>query len=148
MKYYLFILFCLAVSGCSTYIITLESFEHQFAAVDSTKLRTVEVNIPIAAVQGITNLYKANPIDTIDCIDGDNHPVRLANSPSIEMRVTQKNDDRTIFYFDTVYLQDSVIHGAKSRFLPFLRDAIPLNSVKLIEVQDGKKDYHYINSSR
>jgi len=43
--------------------------------------------------------------------------------------------------FDTIYLQDSLIVGAKSRLIPTERDAIPLIDVKLIEVQDGKKDY-------
>jgi hypothetical protein len=108
----------------------------------------VEINVPVY-IAGITSYsYPANPIDTIYCVDEDNKPVKLANSPSIEIRFTDKNDDRTIFYFDTVYLQDTLIVGAESRTIPTIRDAIPLNNVKLIEVQDGKKNYHYVDNEK
>jgi hypothetical protein len=141
-----FLLFSLL--GCTTYYIPIESFKHQFNGVDSTKLRIVEINIPVY-INGITsNSYPANPIDTIDCVDENNKPIKLLNSPSIEIRFTDINDDRTIFYFDTIYLDDSLIVGAESRLIPTVRDAIPLNNVKLIEVQDGKKDFHYIKNDK
>jgi hypothetical protein len=136
------------VSGCATYYIPVESFKQQFVRIDSASLRDVKINVPVMIAGVGTNSYRANPIDTIACVDSDNRPVRLANSPSIEIRITQQNDARTIFYFDTVYLQDSLIVGARSRFLPSLRDSVPLNTVKLIEVQDSKKDFHYVKSTR
>ncbi len=130
--------------NCTTYYIPIDSFRQQFNGIDSTKLRMVEINVPVTVYSSTTSSYPANPIDTIDCVDENNKPVRLANSPSIETRFTEINGDRTIFYFDTIYLQDSLIMGAKSRFLPSLRDAIPINNVKLIEVQDGKKNFYYV----
>lgn len=109
-------------------------------------LRMVEINVPVY-INGVTsNTYPANPIDTIHCVDENNKSIKLANSPSIEIRFTDKNDDRTIFYFDTIYLQDSLLVGAKSRLIPTIRDAIPLIDVKLIEVQVGKKNFHYIKN--
>ena len=144
MRYISVVLLLFCFAGCATYYIPLESFKHQFSEIDTTKLRNVKINVPVIVNSLATSIYPANPIDTIDCVDDNNKPIRLANSPSIEVRFTEKNDAHTIFYFDTIYLQDSLIVGAKSRFLPALRDAIPINSVKLIEVQDGKKDFHYI----
>jgi hypothetical protein len=142
----IFLLFNLL--SCTTYYIPVESFKQQFNGIDSTKLRMVEINVPVY-IAGITSYsYPANPIDTIYCVDEDNKPVKIANSPSIEIRFTDKNDDRTIFYFDTVYLQDTLIVGAESRTIPTIRDAIPLNNVKLIEVQDGKKNYHYVDNEK
>jgi hypothetical protein len=146
MKPFLSFLLFLALFGCTTYYIPIESFKNQFNGIDSTKLRMVEINVPVY-INGVTsNTYPANPIDTIDCVDENNKSFKLANGPSIEIRFTDKNDDRTIFYFDTIYLQDSLIVGAKSRLVPTIRDAIPLIDVKLIEVQDGKKDFHYIKN--
>jgi hypothetical protein len=146
MKLFLSFFLFLTLFGCTTYYIPIENFRHQFNGIDSTKLRMVEINVPVY-INGVTsNTYPANPIDTIDCVDENNKSIKLANSPSIEIRFTDKNDDRTIFYFDTIYLQDSLIVGAKSRLIPTIRDAIPLIDVKLIEIQDGKKDFHYIKN--
>ena len=146
MKRFFSFALLLSLFGCTTYFIPVESFQHQFNGIDSTKLRMVEINVPVVIRGVTTNSYPASPIDTIDCVDDNNNPIKLANSPSIEIRFTEKNDDRTIFYFDTIYLQDSLIVGAKSRLIPTLRDAIPINNVKLIEVQDGKKDFHYVKN--
>ena len=144
MKCFTVLVLLTGLSGCATYFIPLESFKHQFNGIDSTHLRMVESNVPVLLFGASSYSYFANPIDTIDCIDDNNKPIRLANSPSLEIRFTEDNDDRTIFYFDTIYLQDSMVVGAKSRFMPSLRDVIPINNVKLIEVQDGKKDFHYV----
>ena len=127
--------------GCATYYIPMESFKQQFAGIDSTKLRQVTTEGPLWD----SYTYLANPIDTIHCVDGNNRPFTLLNSPSIEIRFTERDDSRTIFYFDQVYIQDTLIVGAKSRFISALRGAIPINNVKLIEVQDGKKNFRYIN---
>jgi len=130
----------IVLTGCSTYHISIESFKTQFNGLDSTKLREVTISGPF----GGRASYLANPIDTIYCMDDDNKQIKMVNKPSIEIRFTYNNDDRTIFYFDTIFLQDSLIVGSKSRFIPSLRDAIPLNTVKLIELQDGKKDFNYV----
>jgi hypothetical protein len=148
MRYFALFALLIGFSGCATYFIPIESFKHQFNGIDSTHLRMVESNVPVMLFGVSSYSYFANPIDTIDCVDDNNKPVRLANSPSIEIRFTENSDDRTIFYFDTIYLQDSLIVGAKSRFIPSLRDAIPIDSVKLIEVQDGKKDFHYVKKKK
>jgi len=129
----------LVLTGCATYYIPIKSFKQQFNGIDSASLKIVDAIGPI----GNSFSYSANTIDTIYCVDDNNNPVKLLNSPSIEIRFTDKNDDRTIFYFDTVYLQDSLIIGSESRFLPWVWDAIPIDSVKLIEVQDGKKNFKY-----
>jgi hypothetical protein len=148
MKHLLLLLMLVGASGCATYYIPIETFTHQFAGIDSTRLRMVQINIPVIVYGATSNSYPAYPMDTIDGVDENNKPVRLANGPSIEIRFTDQNDDRTIFYFDTVYLQDSLIVGAKSRSLTSLRDTLPLRNVRLIEVQDGKKDFHYAGTTR
>jgi hypothetical protein len=91
--------------------------------------------------------YFANPIDYIKCVDKDNNPFELKNSPSIEIRFTEKNNNKTIYYFDRIYLQDTLIIGDRSRFLRF-RKGISINNVKLIEVQDGHKNFKYIDKNK
>lgn len=128
------------LSGCKTYYIPIDSFKSQFNEIDSTKLILVHTRGPAGDVVD----YLANPIDYIKCIDKQNNPIELKNSPSIEIRFTDNSNKRTIFYFDRIYLQDTLIIGDRSRFIGF-RNSISINNVKLIEVQDGHKNFNYVD---
>ncbi len=139
LQFFYLIILSMVLIGCTTYYIPIESFKQQFNGIDSTHLKIVNAIGPI----GEKFSYLSNAIDTIYCVDDNNKPFKLLNSPSIEIRFTDNNDDRTIFYFDTVFLQDSLIIGTKSRFIPSFQGIIPIYNVKLIEVQDGKKYFRY-----
>lgn len=133
------LLLSVGLTGCATYYIPLGSFERQFAGVDSASMRTKELDGPFGPMYS----YRANPIDTIYCFDKSDKPHKLVNSPQIEIRFTEKSGKSVIFYFDTVVMQDSMIIGSESRFIPSIEDAISVNDIKLIEVQNGGKDFHY-----
>ena len=136
----LFAVCILIINGCVTYYIPVQSFQEQFQGINESSLRNVEVQGP----GGYITEYKANPIETISCIDKNGNQFTLQNSPSIEVRFTDKNNKRTIFYFDRIYLKDTLIVGDISRFLPGLK-TLSINDIKLIEVQDGHKNFRYIN---
>ncbi len=138
---YLFVIF--GLSSCKTYYIPIDSFKEQVKDIDSVELRTVYTRGPMGDVIE----YKTYPIDYIKCVDKDNNPTELKNSPSIEIRFTKKNGKRTIFYFDQIYVQDSMIIGDGSRFIQYQK-TIPIDSVKLIEVQDGKKNFKYVDKKK
>ena len=127
-------------SGCATYIIPVDSFKEQFAGIDSTSLKQVKVRGPAGEIYD----YPANPIKIIHCVDKNGKPHELENKPSIEIRFTYgDNNKKTVFYFDRIYLSDNLIIGVRSRFIPSATGSIPLNQVTKIEVQDGKKNFHY-----
>lgn len=134
-----YILLVTGIISCKTYYIPVQSFKLQFNGIDSTKLRLVKTRGPAGDVAE----YLANPIDYIKCVDKSDMQFELKNSPSIEIRFTEKNDKRTIFYFDRVFMQDTLIIGEMSRFVRF-RKGISINNVKLIEVQDGHKNFRYV----
>ncbi len=134
-----FILIVTGIVSCTTYYIPVESFKSQFNGIDSSKLRLVNTRGPVGDIVQ----YLANPIDYIKCVDKNNKPFELKNSPSIEIRFTQNSNKRTIYYFDRVYLQDTLIIGDMSRFIRY-RKGISINTVKLIEVQDGHKNFKYV----
>jgi hypothetical protein len=129
----------LTLISCKTYYIPTSSLIEQFRDIDSTDFKKVWV----AGPTGDSYSYLANPIENIKCIDKNNNPVELANSPSIEMRVTQNNGKKTIFYFDRIYLDDSLLYGIRSRFIPSIDKTIPLENIVKTEVQDGKKNFKY-----
>lgn len=143
IKVFVTILIILGFVGCKTYYIPVDSFKAQFEGIDSTKLRLVHTRGPAGDVVD----YLANPIDYIKCIDKDNNPFELKNGPSIEIRFTENNNKRTIYYFDRVYLQDTLIIGDMSRFIRY-RKGISINNLKLIEVQDGHKNFKYVDKRK
>jgi hypothetical protein len=126
------------ISSCKTYYIPKESLIQQFRGIDSSQFKEVLVKGPI----GENYRYWANPITVIHCVDKKNNPAELINSPSIEMRVTHRGK-KTIFYFDRIYVGDSSVTGVESRFISSIRKTIPLSDISKIEVQDGRKNYHY-----
>jgi hypothetical protein len=139
---FLFLIF-LGFISCKTYYIPIESFKEQFNGIDSTKLRIVNTRGPAGDIAQ----YPANPIEYIKCVDKDNNPFELKNSPSIEIRFTEQNNKRTVYYFDRVFLQDTLIIGDMSRFIHY-RKGISINNVKLIEVQDGHKNFKYVEKRK
>jgi hypothetical protein len=89
--------------------------------------------------------YLANPITEVECFDKMGNSARLTNSPSIEMRITEINGKRTVFYFDRIFVTDSTLTGVKSRFAPLINKTIKLKDIRKIEIQDGKKNFNYVS---
>jgi len=132
----------ISLVSCKTYFIPIESFKEQMKDIRSVRLRIVNTRGPMGDVHS----YKTYPIDFIKCIDNKNNPYELRNSPSIEIRFTEKNNERTIFYFDQIYIKDSTVIGDVSRFI-YYRKTIPIENIKLIEVQDGHKNFKYVEKN-
>ena len=140
MKRFGFILIIIfSFISCKTYIIPIESFTKQFKGVDTSNYKIVKTRGPFGEIVE----YRANPIDTIKCFDKKNNLVLLKNKPSLEIRFTRKNNKKTVFFFDKVFLQDTLIIGDMSRLIK-LQKSIPIGSIKKIEIQDGHKNYKYV----
>jgi hypothetical protein len=137
----LFVTVLTLATSCTTYYLTADSLRNQFSGVDSTKLQMVTVRGPV----GERYQYLANPINEIECVDKSGNPSRLINSPSIEMRITDIDGKRIIFYFDRVFVSDSTLTGIQSRFISSVSKTIKLKDIKKIEIQDGKKNFDYVS---
>jgi len=135
-----FLFLALIFSSCKTYYIPVESFTEQMKDIDSVELKTVYTKGPMGDVVS----YETYPIDYIKCVDKNNNPFLLKNSPSIEIRFTNKNNKRTYFYFDQIYVQDAIVFGDGSRFINYQKQ-IPLKEIQKIEVQDGRKKFKYVD---
>ncbi|VAX37004.1 hypothetical protein MNBD_UNCLBAC01-1450 [hydrothermal vent metagenome] len=88
--------------------------------------------------------YKTFKRDSIQCIDKNGTETFLVKKPSLEMRITEKNGKKTIFYFDRIQVIDDNIIGHQSRFAGSLTKTISIGSISLIEIQDGKKNFKYV----
>jgi hypothetical protein len=126
------------LTSCANYYIPLESFKQQFAKIDSTKLENLSIRGPLNEQYN----YLANQVSDIECFDKYGKPFRLKNSPSIEIRFTHGyKNRRTVFYFDRISVNRNSVTGVKSRFMDFIKETIPLDSVTKIEIQDGRKGF-------
>jgi len=90
------------------------------------------------------NRTTANSLKYLNVHDKEGKVAFLQNSPSIEMLVTLKNGKQKLFYLDTVTLENDTLKGIKSRILG-LTNAVAFADIAKIEVQDGGKNYHYVD---
>ena len=127
--------------SCKTYYIPVDSFKQQFVSMDSSRFKEVTTSGPM----GEKVKYRTFAIDYIKCVDKKGNAVELRNSPSLEIRFTDTQNKKTIFYFDLIKVDTAYVSGVQSRFISAIKRKIPLNSIKKIEIQDGKKNYSYVN---
>ena len=141
-------LLILFFSSCKTYTIPVDSFQQQFAAAGYSKSRLVTVEGPRGYQSTIgfddTVSYRTYPMDSIKCLDKDGKQYGIKVSPSIEIRFTYEDNRRVVFYFDLMTVNDYIIEGIRSRFIPSIRKTIQVSTIKKIEVQDGMKKFRYI----
>ncbi len=129
--------------SCETYYTSVSSLKDQFAGIDSSKMKMVDVYHIGVLLPNMT--YLANPIKLIYCKDENGNPAILINSPSIETRFTYGKDaKRTVFYFDRLVIANGKVYGVESRLMPFIRYSIPIDSITKIEIQDDGKHLKYI----
>ncbi len=128
-------------SSCKTYYIPVDSFRQQFSPFDTSDLKEVATRGPAGDIVR----YKIYPIHIIHCLDKNGNPAELKNSPSVEIRFTDNNNKKTLFYFDLLRVDNTLISGIQSRHMTWICKTIPFTSVKKIEVQDGKKNFRYVN---
>jgi len=130
----------LLLNSCTTYTIPVESFKRQFMGLDSSTYVYVVTRTP----WGEKVKYKTFPIDYVDCVDKKGNSIKLEKIPSLEIRFTDSNDRKTVFYFDRISVTDTVVTGIESWIL-LIRKTIAVNKIKKIEIQDGRKSYKYIH---
>lgn len=130
----------LSIFSRTTYTISPKSFEEQFDGVNLASFKDVKVLTPANRYSAIT--YQANQIKKIIVVDENTHRISLDNSPRLETRVTLKNGKRTIFYFDTLALENGFLIGKKSRLLP-INGNVAFNEIVKIEIQNGGKNFKY-----
>ncbi len=127
------------LSSCKTYNIPVESFKSQISDIDSNQLKMVRTRGPAGDIAE----YPANPIDQIKCVDKDGNEIELQNSPAIEARITTADGKKTILYFDRIYVENDTLIGYRSRFIG-LPKKIALAQIIKIEIQDGQKNFNYV----
>lgn len=122
------------LSGCVHYTVSMESFTEQLKrAAQGRDLNEGTVLVPQALS------YKTIWMPYVYAKPKNGEVRRIVNSRSIEIRITRLDGKRTSFYFDTVQLKGEFLIGGRSRFIPELTKAIPIDSIAKIEIYNGHK---------
>ena len=130
--------------GFESYTISLENFKEQFGNMMQKEWKEVTVKDPMGKI----SKYKTFPMDTIKCKNDEGKEIILKIKPSIEIRITDTNNKKTIFYFDKIRVENNSIFGSQSRILKVLTKEIPFRDITKIEVQDGRKNFKYVDSKK
>jgi hypothetical protein len=64
--------------------------------------------------------------------------------PKWEVRLIRKNGKSATFFFDSVYLENGVFHGSKSRILN-LEGKVPAADIDRVRIRNNRKRYIYKN---
>ena len=133
-------LIVLCISSCATYQIPVESLKLQFAGIDSSKL------IQVISLNHRRDEYSflINPIKVVKCLDNDNNPMIIRTNPKLMMIVTDKNNDKTEFSFDRVFVNKAYLYG-KSVFINEILIAIPLKDIMKVQIRDERRKFEYGN---
>lgn len=123
----------LLYSSCTCYNVKIDYLQERFTKIDSNQF----VNIKIQGIYGESYSYLANPIDYISCTDKQNRTINIENSPSTELKIVRKNNKKSVFYLDRIYIKDSILYGYDSRLYPKLQ-TVKLNDIKKIQCFEGK----------
>ncbi|HET8574462.1 MAG TPA: hypothetical protein VFL76_11415 [Edaphocola sp.] len=131
-------------ASCKTYHIPIDSFKEQFTITDSSQLKPVILG---GSTLLYTQKYLTKNIDYVDCIDKKGQHHRLKMGPKLETRLSYQKGDKTkrsYFYLDRVYVSKDSVTGYRSRFFG-LPKSIPLQDLKQVNIQNGHKNFYYLN---
>ncbi|WP_291086073.1 hypothetical protein [Flavobacterium sp. BFFFF1] len=141
MKKTLFLLaLCLTMFSCKTYLISPQSLKEQLESTNPEGAKQAKINNPLL---GGTISYQANALSVVNVMSKDGNLVTLANSPSLETRVTLRNGKKYTVYFDTLMLQNGILFGSGAKLFKIAEREIPFDSIVKVEIQDGGKNYTY-----
>ncbi len=131
------VLMCSLLCSCATYHLAPGDLVNQIRAAHQN-----ELNVTHSSPMIPSQRYNGNGVKELICYDKHEKKTSLRITPAIEMRITDTNGHRHIFYFDTVNLEDSVLVGMNSRILSTKR-RLSIANMRKVEVQNGGKAYQY-----
>ncbi len=135
MKKIGYLLVIAVLSGCVYPTMTVSSLAEQMQGVNQASMKKVGVKMP----SGPSAEYMANTVDSLQCAEE-----KIANGPRLMMRITDKEDNQVTYYFDTVFLEDSILTGSTSRLEGF-KTKVRLKSIEKIQFFDNRLDIKYLS---
>jgi hypothetical protein len=125
----------LSAASCKTYYMTPASLKTQLENIKPEKVTDAydfRLGLTGVLLKGGKNFY--NGIDTIEVTDKKGKTIKLPVTTRVSARLTDKNDQSVIVYFDSMFKKDSLVFASKSHFLnlPIHRNLYSLNKVEIL----------------
>jgi len=118
--------------SCATYHVSTQSLIEQFANSSTEKKKIV---LPIFPYTFFIDPVSGNDLKTIKCLDKSEQEKIIPVTNRTGIRITQINNSRTTFYFNTLLLKDSTITGSKTHFFNAQITPIKFTDISKIEIQ-------------
>jgi hypothetical protein len=131
--------FLINIFSFKVYTISPESLKAQFKDV---KRKDIEINNAFDDLDSIK--YFANNIRKIEVVDKNGKKLKIENSPSLEIRFKLEDKKKYTLYFDTIFIENNILSGERSRILG-LKKEIQFDKIVKIEIQNGRKHFYYKN---
>jgi hypothetical protein len=127
----------LGLSACKLYYMTPASLQEQLQKIDPNKIEDsydLRLGLLGAALKGgQKNFY--NGIEKVQVTDKKGNLYNRPVMPHTVIRLTDLKGKKTILYFDSLFLKDSLLFGSKSHFISLAVKPIRVDSLTKIEFQ-------------
>ena len=120
----------LLFTSCATYHLSTESLVQQMADTKPEKKYIYAPGFPF-----IPFSVKGNDLQTVKCLDKNGKEAVITITNRTSVRITRTDSSHTVFYFNTLLIQDSTITGSKTHFFEAHFKPIKLRDVAKIELQ-------------
>lgn len=119
----------LSLAGCATYHLTPQRLQEQLKAPPEGSYSV------IAEKQFVFKQPVSNGIRQILCLDKNGRERTINVTKHTSLRLSIQNGIQRTYYFDTVFLKDSLLVGNPSRTIDIPLKPIELTDVEKVEIR-------------
>ncbi len=138
-KVLLHIAFAIFISACSTHPISQQMLSDQAVSsekLEQTSLPSLLFFLPIGPGTVLTipiGPYNSNKMREVICYNKTGQKVKLSVDRNTQLIIKDKKGETHQFYFDTVYVENKILYGLRSRILKLKRE-VPVDDIESAEI--------------
>jgi hypothetical protein len=126
--------FVFFLAGCTNHYMTKQMLLKQVFSQDTLQPTSLPlVVVTPGAVVGMPVRYDSNRLSRVICYNQKGQEVFVSVNKDTQLIVTDKKGVVHKFYLDTLYLQDNMLYGLRSRIL-HIEKSVLLDEVDKIEI--------------
>jgi hypothetical protein len=124
----------LLCAGCTNHYMTKQMLLQQVFSQEQLKPDTLSLPLVAGGVfMSVPVRYQSNRLSKIMCYNEKDEKVYVSVNQNTQLIVTDTKGDVHKFYLDTLYLEDNVLHGLRSRILD-MKNSVSLDVIDRIEI--------------
>ena len=126
----------LLLMGCTNHYLTKEMLFEQMFPHQNLQPKTMPLIVGApGAIVGLPVRYDSNKLSKIMCYNQKREKVYLSVDQNTQLIITDRKGGARKFYMDTVFLENGVLYGLRSRILG-TKQSVPVDEIDKIEIYD------------